>query len=161
MDRGNTKQEILEAALELFSVQGFEATSISQIANAVGIRKASLYSHFESKQAILDTLLKEVLEQYGGHSIFSKVNWEDNVDNLPLTDDQAVRMIQGQIRYILHDPIISRARKMLVIEHQTELFRCDSVFHRACEATDSPRRAVGRGSGNYGSSALSADFRVA
>ena len=116
MDRCNTKQEILEAALELFSVQGFEATSISQIANAVGIRKASLYSHFESKQAILDTLLKEVLEQYGGHSIFSKVNWEDNVDNLPLTDDQAVRMIQGQIRYILHDPIISRARKMLVIE---------------------------------------------
>ena len=116
MDRGNTKQEILEAALELFSVQGFEATSISQIANAVGIRKASLYSHFESKQAILDTLLKEVQEQYGGHSIFSKVNWEDNVDNLPLNDDQAVRMIQGQIRYILHDPIISRARKMLVIE---------------------------------------------
>lgn len=36
MDRGNTKQEILEAALELFSVQGFEATSISQIAGAVG-----------------------------------------------------------------------------------------------------------------------------
>ena len=36
MDRGNTKQGILEAALELFSVQGFEATSISQIAGAVG-----------------------------------------------------------------------------------------------------------------------------
>ncbi len=31
MDRGNTKQEILEASLDLFSVQGFEATSISQI----------------------------------------------------------------------------------------------------------------------------------
>ena len=52
MDRGHTKQEILEASLDLFSVQGFEATSISQIASAVGIRKASLYSHFESKQAI-------------------------------------------------------------------------------------------------------------
>ena len=45
MDLGNTKQEILEASLELFSVQGFESTSISQIADAVGIRKASLYSH--------------------------------------------------------------------------------------------------------------------
>ena len=54
MDRGNTKQEILDAALELFSVQGFEATSIAQIAGAVGIRKASLYSHFENKQAILN-----------------------------------------------------------------------------------------------------------
>ena len=42
MVRGNTKQEILDASLSLFSVQGFEATSISQITDAVGIRKASL-----------------------------------------------------------------------------------------------------------------------
>ena len=116
MDRGNTKQEILEASLELFSVQGFEATSISQIAGAVGIRKASLYSHFESKQAMLDALVKDVLGQYGEHSIFAKTNWEKNADNLPLTPDEAVGMIQGQIRYIIHDPYISRARKMLMIE---------------------------------------------
>ena len=116
MDRGNTKQEILEVSLELFSVQGFEATSISQIANAVGIRKASLYSHFESKQAILDTLVKEVLEQYAAHSIFARADWERDAANLPLTSDEAVRMVQGQIRYILHDPTIRRARKMLVIE---------------------------------------------
>ena len=114
MDRGNTKQEILKASLELFSVQGFEATSISQIADAVGIRKASLYSHFDSKQAILNAIVKEVLEQYGKHSIFARANWD--ADNLPLTADEAVRMIQGQIRYILHDPAISRARKMLTIE---------------------------------------------
>ena len=116
MERGNTKQEILEAALEMFSVQGFEATSISQIASAVGIRKASLYSHFENKQAILDELVKEVLEQYETHSIFAKTDWGKDNDNLPLTPDDAVQMIQGQIRYILHDPAISRARKMLVIE---------------------------------------------
>ena len=116
MDRGNTKQEILKASLELFSVQGFEATSISQIADAVGIRKASLYSHFVSKQAILDAIVKEVLEQYGKHSIVARANWEKDAGNLPLTADEAVGMIQGQIRYILHDPAISRSRKMLVIE---------------------------------------------
>ena len=116
MDRGNTKQAILEASLELFSVQGFEATSISQIADAVGIRKASLYSHFDSKQAILDAIVKEVLRQYGEHSIFARANWEKDAGNLPLTAAEAVGMIQGQIRYILHDPAISRARKMLVIE---------------------------------------------
>lgn len=116
MERGNTKQEILEAALELFSVQGFEATSISQIAGAVGIRKASLYSHFESKQAILDELVKEVLKQYAAHSIFAKTDWKKDTDNLPLTPDDSVQMIKGQIRYILHDPHISKARKMLVIE---------------------------------------------
>lgn len=116
MDRGNTKQEILDAALELFSVQGFEATSIAQIAGAVGIRKASLYSHFENKQAILDALVQEVLEQYEEHSLFARADWEKGAGSLPQTPDDAVQMIQGQIRYILHDPAISRARKMLVIE---------------------------------------------
>lgn len=112
MDRGNTRQEILEASLELFSFQGFEATSISQIADAVGIRKASLYSHFESKQAILDALVDEVLAQYAKNSLFAHPHW----DSLPGTPDEAVRMIAGQLRYILHDPAISRARKLLVIE---------------------------------------------
>ena len=72
MDRGNTKQEILDVALELFSRQGYEATSISSIADAVGIRKASLYSHFSSKQAILDEIVKIVLEQYDAHSLVLK-----------------------------------------------------------------------------------------
>ena len=116
MNRGNTKQVILEAALELFSVQGFEATSIAQIAGAVGIRKASLYSHFENKQAILDALVQEVLEQYEMYSVFAKTDWEKVSDNLPLTPDEAVQMIGEQIRYILHNSTVRRARKMLVIE---------------------------------------------
>lgn len=116
MEKGNTKQEIIEAALDLFSVQGFEATSVSQIADAVGIRKASLYSHFENKQAILDALVQEVLKQYGERSLFARADWETDVGNLPQTSDAAVKMIQEQICYILHDPSISRARKMLVIE---------------------------------------------
>ena len=116
MDRGNTKQEILEAALELFSVKGFEATSIAQLTGAVGIRKASLYTHFENKQAILDALVKDILEQYAEHSIFHKADLEKDTGILPHTADDAVQMVHGQIRYILHDPVISRARKMLVIE---------------------------------------------
>ena len=119
MERGNTKQEILDAALELFSVKGFEATSLSTIADTVGIRKASLYSHFENKQEILDALVKDVLEQYAAHSIFAgaapeKPAGEDGEH--ALTPDTAAQMIQGQIRYILHDPHISKARKMLLIE---------------------------------------------
>ena len=119
MDRGNTKQEILEAALDLFSVQGFEATSLSQIADAVGIRMASLYSHFENKQAILDALVRDVLDRYAQRCIFAKTDWdkyEDAEEEPALTLDSAAQMIMGQIRYILHDPHISRARKMLVME---------------------------------------------
>ena len=117
--KGSTKQKILEAALELFSVQGYEATSISQLAEAVGIRKASLYSHFENKQAILDALIQTTLEQYVQHSIFTKADWDDpdfTRDKENLTPEAAAQMFMGQIRYILHDPQISRARKMLTIE---------------------------------------------
>lgn len=119
MEKGNTKQEILETALDLFSVQGYEATSVSQIADAVGIRKASLYSHFASKQEILDVLVRETLEEYNRHSIFAQANWEDpsfTKDKQNLSSDEILRMVLGQIRYILHDPRIRRSRKMLTIE---------------------------------------------
>lgn len=117
--KGNTKQEILDAALELFSVQGYEATSISQLAEAVGIRKASLYSHFENKQAILDALLKTTLEQYQAHSIFARADWDDpgfTQDKENLTPEAATQMCIGHVRYILHDPHIQKARKLLTIE---------------------------------------------
>lgn len=119
MEKGNTKQEILETALDLFSVKGYEATSISQIAEAVGIRKASLYSHFGSKQEILDALVQEVLEEYGNRSIFARADWDDPAftnDRQGMTPDTALRMILGQVRYILHNPHIRKSRKMLTIE---------------------------------------------
>lgn len=118
MERGNTKQEILEKSLEMFSISGFEATSISQIAEAVGIRKASLYSHFENKQAILDAIVNDVLEQYAEHSIFTRTDWAQcGVENeKTLTVDDVVHMTLGQVRYALHDPHISKSRKMLTVE---------------------------------------------
>ena len=119
MEKGNTRDEILNVALELFSVNGYEATSISQLADAVGIRKASLYSHFASKQEILDDVVASVLEGYAEHSIFANADWDDPEfikDKEGMTAEDAAKMIQGQVRYIVHDPAISRGRKMLVIE---------------------------------------------
>ncbi|GAA1474644.1 TetR/AcrR family transcriptional regulator [Corynebacterium felinum] len=56
--RGSTaREEILDASAELFTTQGFATTSTHQIADAVGIRQASLYYHFPSKTEIFLTLL--------------------------------------------------------------------------------------------------------
>ena len=119
MEKSSTKQAILDAALELFSRQGYEATSISQIADAVGIRKASLYSHFTGKQDILDTLVRVTLAQYEQRSVFAAER-RDAPDGSglrqPVTPDDAVKTVLGHVRFILHDPDISRARKMLTIE---------------------------------------------
>ena len=104
MEKNNTKQVILAAALDLFSVQGFEATSISQIADAVGIRKASLYSHFAGKQEILDMLVQGIILQYESKSVFAKADWEDAAfteDKQDITPDDVVQIIIGHNRTIL------------------------------------------------------------
>lgn len=60
--RGSTpRAEILDAAAELFTTQGYASTSTRAIADAVGIRQASLYHHFGAKDDILDALLSETI----------------------------------------------------------------------------------------------------
>jgi AcrR family transcriptional regulator len=53
----DTRQRILDTALELFSAQGYERTSLREIADRLDIRKASLYYHFASKEAVLQGLM--------------------------------------------------------------------------------------------------------
>lgn len=119
LEKGNTKYEILDAALELFSTNGYEATSMLMIADAVGIRKASLYSHFAGKEEILDTIMKNILEEYEKHSIFANADWSNprfTADKQDITADVAAKMIIGHIKYIIHDPKVSKVRRMLTIE---------------------------------------------
>jgi AcrR family transcriptional regulator len=60
---GNTaREEILDAAAELFTTQGYANTSTRRIADAVGIRQASLYHHFATKDDILDALLDNTVD---------------------------------------------------------------------------------------------------
>jgi AcrR family transcriptional regulator len=54
----DTRSEAQRIALSLFSSQGYEATSMQQIADALGIKKASLYYHFAGKEDILRSLLE-------------------------------------------------------------------------------------------------------
>ena len=51
------REEILDAAAELFTTQGYATTSTRSIAEAVGIRQSSLYHHFSTKDDILEVLL--------------------------------------------------------------------------------------------------------
>src|SRR3954452_25202646 len=55
------RDEILDAAGELFTTLGYTATSTRTIAEAVGIRQASLYHYFKTKDDILCALLSETV----------------------------------------------------------------------------------------------------
>jgi len=54
-----SKEAIKQAAFELFAEKGYEATSTQDIADAVGLKKQSLYSHFKSKSDIFMEVLHD------------------------------------------------------------------------------------------------------
>ncbi|MFV1950002.1 MAG: TetR/AcrR family transcriptional regulator [Anaerolineales bacterium] len=57
-----TRKEILRAAAQIFQEKGYHASSMQDIAEAVELKKGSLYHHVKSKQEILLALLDEALE---------------------------------------------------------------------------------------------------
>ncbi|MFI6767484.1 TetR/AcrR family transcriptional regulator [Streptomyces sp. NPDC050355] len=57
------RRELLAAAAEVFAVQGYDATTVRQIADAVGMLAGSLYYHFDSKEAMLDEILSTFLDE--------------------------------------------------------------------------------------------------
>lgn len=56
-----TKEKITEAALTLFAEKGYKGTSVKNIADAVGIKDASLYNHFKSKQEIFNSIVDLIM----------------------------------------------------------------------------------------------------
>lgn len=58
------KDEILIKSLALFANQGYFGTSMDDIANAVGIKKASLYSHYKGKESIFTAIFDNILDDY-------------------------------------------------------------------------------------------------
>ena len=67
MKTETTKQRILTEAIKLFAKEGYEAVSVDQIAQAVGIKAPSLYKHYKNKRDIFDSIL-QVMEQRDGEN---------------------------------------------------------------------------------------------
>lgn len=56
--------EILDATKKIFTEKGYYGTTMNAIAEAVGIRKASLYAHFRHKDEIIEILFQQVLKEH-------------------------------------------------------------------------------------------------
>lgn len=106
--KGNTKEIILEKALMLFSQKGFESVSIRDIAAEVGIGNSALYKHFESKQAIFDSLVEKLKKEYlESSSIVS-----EDIRGIDAVKEACLKMF----KYQTGDENIVRFRQLLLIE---------------------------------------------
>ena len=108
-EKRNTKEIIIEKSMKLFSVNGFHAVSIRQIADAVGIGNSALYKHFSSKQEIFDVIVERSKERYIG-KCKSMVNSE--IRGVEQLKDLCIQMF----RYQTEDEWIVMFRRLLIIE---------------------------------------------
>ena len=107
----STKERILEAALTLFAENGYDGTSVEQIANIVGIKAPSLYKHFKGKEDILNALIDSAEVRY--EEMFGS---EKNIGKIPESQEEFIKVTMGRVAFTMHDPIIRKTRMFLVQE---------------------------------------------
>ncbi len=120
MKQEDTKQKILDKALELFSAQGYDSVSVGEIAKAVGIKAPSLYNHFQSKQAIFDAIVESTAAKYEADTDKIDIHVQNVKKDIPIfietTEDALFEKVRQIFEYSLHNEAISRFRRMMTIE---------------------------------------------
>ena len=107
----DTKERILAAALEMFSQKGYAGTNIRELSASLGLVKSGIYKHYESKEAIWNALLDEMIAYYGEH--FGSA---EHLPPVPDSPEDLVEMTMRMVRFTVHDERIIMTRKVLTLE---------------------------------------------
>ena len=107
----DTKERILEAALEMFSQNGYAGTNIRELSASLGLVKSGVYKHYESKEAIWNALLDEMIAYYAEHFGSS-----EHLPPVPDSPEGLVTMTMQMVNFTVHDERIIMTRKVLTLE---------------------------------------------
>lgn len=94
-----SRRLVLDAALRLFSRQGFRATSVRDIADGAGVSTGNLYHHFPDKESIFRTLLDEyraitASELFPLHRVLRTGTFPDNLEQIGFAARDSVRQFR-------------------------------------------------------------------
>lgn len=116
----DTKERILHTALRLFSINGYEAVSVSDIADELGITKGALYRHYRNKRDIFDSILARMeqrdAEQAVAHHLPEGTLAEMGQAYQSAAVDQIIAFSRAMFRYWTQDDFAARFRRMLTLE---------------------------------------------
>ena len=107
----DTKERILDAALEMFSQNGYAGTNIRELSASLGLVKSGVYKHYESKEAIWNALLDQMVAYYGEH-----FGSPEHLPPVPDSLEGLVDMTMRMVNFTVHDKRISMTRKVLTLE---------------------------------------------
>ena len=106
MEKLKTKDKILLAALDLFSERGYDEASIDMIAEAVGIKGPSIYTHYKGKEDILNSLIAMMEQRYDEN--FGNTF---NLEKIPKSLDEFKEDCLRRIEFTMKDAQIKKVRR--------------------------------------------------
>jgi AcrR family transcriptional regulator len=117
---GAGRREILNAAIELFSTNGFSRTSIRELAARAGCSTANLYHHFGSKYEIFVTLIEGAMDDHLAGLNDALERYDDPVEQLRfvLHNHLLLHMTRPEVRLLSYDfhPISGKDRERFTEE---------------------------------------------
>ncbi|HSE14008.1 MAG TPA: TetR/AcrR family transcriptional regulator [Candidatus Deferrimicrobium sp.] len=90
-DGRETRREIIEKSLQIFSVKGYYNTSVSDIMAATGLTKGGLYAHFDSKEDLWNAAYERAVEIWRGIVFKDVRNVSDPLDRIGKTIENDLR----------------------------------------------------------------------
>ena len=116
----DTKEKILNAALERFAREGYAAASMRDIAAQLGITKGALYRHYAGKRDICESILRRMEQMDGENAANYDVPAESVERDAAAYGDTEIESIlaysEAMFRYWTEDPFASAFRRMLTLE---------------------------------------------
>ena len=117
---GDTKEKILMTALQLFARDGYEAVSVRNIAEELGMTKGALYRHYKNKRDIFDSIVDRMIQIDAQRAKDYRMPVEqydvmsDSYENTSLEDIQKFTI--GQLKFWTEDDFAVSFRRMLTLE---------------------------------------------
>lgn len=115
----DTKNLILDVALNLFSKYGYDGIGLRDLAQEVGIRESAIYKHFKGKQDIFDSLVERMNEEY--NTFIQTINIQSNLSVMierykTISESELIAICNGLFLYFAKDERASKFRKILTME---------------------------------------------
>jgi AcrR family transcriptional regulator len=107
--------KVLDAALHLFSTQGYRATALREVAERAGISVGNIYHHFPDKAAIYDRLIERYWERLLDpelrlNRVFARADFPDDLEEIAAAIEEVVEQNADQILLIYVDVIEFRGQ---------------------------------------------------
>ena len=134
----NTRERILDVALDLFIEQGFDGTSLRQIAEQLGVTKAALYYHFESKDDILLALHMRI-HDFGREALLRMTEGPVTLELWgELLDGIVDQMLAQRKIFLMHERNQAALEKLHREDHDAEHEDFQNQFRRVLADTRVP-----------------------